>query len=133
LCGWLDNPHSTQPWRSNLLYEYYWEASFPQTPTTFALRDKQYKLIQYHGIWDIDELYNVADDPRETHNLIFAPEHQARISQLRLALHAQLQKTDGLAIPLGFKANHGSNLRNPSGTKRAEFPAEMLFEQPVGK
>ena len=46
-----------------LLYEYYWEYNFPQTPTTFALRGKRYKFIQYHGIWDIDELYDLKNDP----------------------------------------------------------------------
>ena len=27
-----------KPWRTSLLYEYYWEYNYPQTPTTFALR-----------------------------------------------------------------------------------------------
>ena len=25
------------PWRTELLYEYYWERNYPQTPTVFAL------------------------------------------------------------------------------------------------
>lgn len=29
-------------------------------------------------------------------------------------------------IPLGSKRNHGSNLRNPSGTTRTPFPTKML-------
>ena len=37
-------------WRKQILYEYYWEYNFPQTPTTFALRTQRYKFIQYHGI-----------------------------------------------------------------------------------
>ncbi len=53
-------------WRETLLYEYYWERNFPQTPTLHALRGKQYKYIHYHGIWDIDELYDLAVDPLET-------------------------------------------------------------------
>ena len=27
------------PWRDSLLYEYYWERNFPQTPTVHALRE----------------------------------------------------------------------------------------------
>ena len=50
-------------WRQELLYEYYWEYNFPQTPTTFALRTQRYKFIQYHGVWDLDELYDLRDDP----------------------------------------------------------------------
>jgi N-acetylglucosamine-6-sulfatase len=91
----------------------------------FALRSPQYKLIQYHGIWDTDELYDIAKDPHETHNLIREPKHQQRISQMRQQLYQRLKETNGLAIPLGFKRNHGSNLRNATGTKRAEFPAHL--------
>ncbi|NIY12843.1 MAG: DUF4976 domain-containing protein, partial [Gemmatimonadetes bacterium] len=42
-----------------LLYEYYWEYAFPHTPTTFALRGDRYKYIFYHGVWDINELYDL--------------------------------------------------------------------------
>ncbi|MFN8814714.1 MAG: sulfatase, partial [Acidobacteriota bacterium] len=31
------------PWRDGLLYEYYWERNFPQTPTIHALRGDRYK------------------------------------------------------------------------------------------
>ena len=46
-----------------LLYEYYWERNFPQTPTVHALREDRYKYVRYHGVWDIDELYDLAEDP----------------------------------------------------------------------
>ena len=32
--------------REEFLYEYYWEYDFPHTPTTFAIRTPEYKLIQ---------------------------------------------------------------------------------------
>ena len=121
----LDDPKPDQSWRQAFVYEYYWEPSFPQTPTTFALRDHQYKLIQYHGLWDTDEFYNIEKDPAEAHNLIHVQEHAKKISQMRQDLYQQLKETNGLAIPLGFKRNHGSNLRNADGTKRAEFPESM--------
>ena len=125
----LDNPSSDQSTRRSLLYEYYWEPGFPQTPTTFALRSSQYKLIQYHGIWDTDELYDMAKDPRETRNLIRHPEYQQLTSQLRQQLHQKLKDTGGLVIPLGFKRNHGSNLRSADGSKRAEFPPSVIQRQ----
>src|SRR3546814_19494713 len=37
------------PWRTELLYEYYWERNFPKTPTIHALRGDRYKYIHYHG------------------------------------------------------------------------------------
>ena len=43
-------------WRETLLYEYYWERNFPQTPAMHAVRGAQYKYIRYYGIWDTDEL-----------------------------------------------------------------------------
>lgn len=112
--------------RAPLLYEYYWEWSYPQTPTTFALRDQRYKLIQYHGIWDTDELYDLQQDPRETCNLINDPEHRERVSRMREALHEQLQKTGGLQIPLGHKRGAGANLRSSNGSERSEFPETMI-------
>ncbi len=126
----LKTPSATGSWRKSLLYEYYWEPAFPQTPTTFALRTTQYKLIQYHGIWDTDELYDIVRDPDETDNLIREPEFQELTSNMRRRLYERLKETGGLAIPLGFKRNQGANLRNAKGPKRAEFPAELLREPP---
>ncbi|MDC0295494.1 sulfatase [bacterium] len=111
--------------RSNLLYEYYWEPAFPHTPTTFALRDQRYKLIQYHGIWDTDELYDLHRDPGETTNLILQPEHAERVTEMRVKLYDELSKTGGLLIPLGFKRNHGANRRNPNGSLRSRFPTHL--------
>lgn len=126
----LAQPNS-QIWsRRSLLYEYYWEPAFPQTPTTFALRDQHYKLIQYHGIWDTDELYDIRRDPSETTNLINAPEQAQRVAEMRRALHHNLSQTNGLSIPLGIKRNHGSNLRNSQGSARAEFPNAILQSDP---
>ena len=122
----LENPEAQKSWRQALVYEYYWEPSFPQTPTTFALRKQKYKLIQYHGLWDTDELYDIQQDPGETQNLIRVPEHAQRIARMRQELHQRLEQTNGLAMPLGFKRNHGSNLRNPEGSSRAEFPESLL-------
>lgn len=126
LTSLLQQPSDVSDWRKALLYEYYWEPSFPQTPTTFALRSFPFKLIQYHGIWDTDELYNLEKDPHETRNLIRDPAHQQLVRQMRAELHRRLAESNGLVIPLGFKRNHGSNLRLPEGTRRAEFPDYML-------
>ncbi len=126
LAGLLKRPLATDSWRTSLLYEYYWEPQFPQTPTMFCLREKQFKLIQYHGIWDTDELYDVANDPRETRNLIRDSKHQRRVAQMRQQLYQRLADTGGLAIPLGFKRSHGSNQRSANGTRRSEFPPSVI-------
>jgi N-acetylglucosamine-6-sulfatase len=113
-------------WRKSLLYEYYWEWNFPHTPTTFALRGEDYKLIQYHGIWDTDELYDLKNDPRETKNLIRDPDHQQTVADMRGQLHRLLRETGGMQIPLGRKGGDGSSLRNRNGSTAAEFPAHVF-------
>lgn len=133
LLGLLKVPAATESWRESLLYEYYWEPQFPQTPTMFCLRGQRFKLIQYHGIWDTDELYDLATDPHETRNLIREPAQQKRVAEMRRRLHQRLKETGGLSIPLGFKRNHGSNQRSASGTKRAEFPPEFIQKSPSGR
>ena len=87
-------------WRKELLYEYYWERNFPQTPTMHALRGDRYKFIRYHGIWDIDELYDLQEDPLESNNLIFSREHQPVIAEMRARLFDLLRETGGMNMPL---------------------------------
>jgi len=83
-----------------LLYEYYWEHAFPHTPTTFALRDERYKYIDYHGVWDSAELYDLETDPAERFNLIDLPDHRERADAMRDRLWELLEQTGGMQIPL---------------------------------
>ena len=76
--------------------------------------------------YDTDELYDLRSDPGETRNLIDHPGYQDIVQSMRVKLYEKLKKTGGLMIPLGSKRNHGSNLRNPSGTTRTPFPTKML-------
>lgn len=57
-------------WRTEFLYEYFWERDFPQTPTVLGIRTDQYSLMNYHGVWDLDELYDVRRDPDQMRNLL---------------------------------------------------------------
>lgn len=88
------------PWRDKVFYEYYWEASFPQTPTVFAIRTNQYKYIYNHGVWDINELYDLQKDPYEMNNLIRDTSLRKTGQQLKKELFTWLQQTNGLQIPL---------------------------------
>ena len=86
--------------RDKVFYEYYWEAAFPQTPTTFAIRTDRYKYIYYNGIWDINELYDLQADPYEMNNLVRDPAYQKTGMNLRTELFNWLGQTGGLQIPL---------------------------------
>ena len=88
------------PWRDKILYEYYWEWNFPATPTLFAIRTDRYKYIYYHGIWDINGLYDLKTDPHERHNLINVPIYQERAGKMRDQLFDMLEATGGMNIPL---------------------------------
>ena len=88
------------PWRDKVFYEYYWENAFPQTPTMHSIRTDRYKFTRIHGTWDINELYDLAQDPYEVNNLIRSPEHQQLAKELNTQLWDWLEQTKGLQIPL---------------------------------
>ena len=113
-------------WRKSLLYEYYWERNFPQTPTMHALRTDRYKYIHYYGIWDTDELYDIRHDPDELHNLIFDPAHKQDLKRLNRMLFDRLGKTGGMYIPLYPDRGRQQNLRNANGRHAADFPPQLI-------
>jgi arylsulfatase A-like enzyme len=92
---------NTDGWsRTKVFYEYYWEAAFPQTPTTFAVRSDRYKFIYYNGVWDINELFDLQNDPWEMNNLIRDTAYRKTGLQLKTELFEWLKETNGLQIPL---------------------------------
>jgi len=110
-------------WRQELTYEYYWEFNYPQTPTVFALRTDRLKYIQYHGVWDTEELFDLQNDPEETTNLIEDPEYLEQKVDLRRRLYASLaDRTGGNNIPYSAKFNQGAVFRHPDRSKAARFP-----------
>ena len=100
-------------WRTEFVYEYFWERDFPQTPTVIGLRTDQYSFMQYHGLWDLDELYDVRKDPQQRNNLlgdvrtttesgrlfgrIKDPEKKKLVADLQKRTKAILDATGGLA------------------------------------
>ena len=63
---------ASRPGREAWVYTYFWERSFPQTPTVLGVRTDRYKLMRFHGIFDRYELYDLENDPHENNNLIAA-------------------------------------------------------------
>ena len=88
------------PWRDHMIYEYYWEWNHPSTPTTFALRTDRYKYIYYHGIWDLDGLYDLHSDPHERYNLIYIPAFREQASRMREQLFDRLEASGALEMPI---------------------------------
>jgi len=101
------------PWREEAFYEYYWERNFPHTPTVHGVRTKRYKYIHYHGIWDLDELYDLQNDPDEKHNLIHDPQQKERVDAMNKKMFDWLERTDGMLIPLRRDTGFRAIERNP--------------------
>ena len=57
-------------WRQEFAYIYMWEREAPMTPTILGLRTGQYSYMQYHGVWDRFELYDIVKDPGQKVNLL---------------------------------------------------------------
>ena len=117
-------------WRKSFVYEYYWERNFPQTPTVHAIRTERYKFIHTHGVWDIDELYDLQDDALEMRNLIFSPGHEEIAQKLRDQLFDLLERTEGMQIPLARDFGEVNRSRDPEGPELSPFP-RPLFKKPI--
>jgi N-acetylglucosamine-6-sulfatase len=115
-----------QNWRDGLLYEYYWERNFPQTPSMFALRGNRYKYIHYYGIWDTDELYDLQNDSLETRNLIRNKNYQDVVTKMNQELFGLLKGSQGMYIPLNADSGDQSNLRSEYGSPAASFPSYLM-------
>lgn len=116
-------------WRDALLYEYYWERNYPQTPTIHALRGERYKYIHYQGVWDTDELYDLQTDPLEAQNLINSREHQTLVKEMNARMFQTLAASNGLYVPLYPDKGERMNLRRGKGGNAADFPPEMIRKQ----
>jgi N-acetylglucosamine-6-sulfatase len=93
-----------------------------------ALRGDRYKFIRYHGVWDMDELYDLESDPAELHNLIFSAAHQPIAQDMRARLFQTLEKKGGMHMPIYPDRGGQNRLRNPRASHAADFPEE--FYQP---
>jgi N-acetylglucosamine-6-sulfatase len=88
-------------WRTSFFYEYNYEQQFPYTPNVRGVRTETWKYMHYpHGDGGPDrhkaELYDLAHDPEELHNLIADPAQTDRIRELQAEL-VRLERAAGLA------------------------------------
>lgn len=92
--------------RDKDFYEYYRESAFPQTLTTLAVRPGRYKYIYYNGVWDINELLDLQNDPYGMNNLIRDTTYRKIGLQSKDELFNWLGETKFLQIPLKKTINN---------------------------
>ncbi|MGH7711399.1 MAG: sulfatase/phosphatase domain-containing protein, partial [Gemmatimonadaceae bacterium] len=87
---------SSPTWRRSVLLEYYSDRVFPRILNMAyqAVRTEQHKFIDYLELEGMDELYDLAVDPYEMHNLIGTPAGDSLLPALRAEL-ARLQRGSG--------------------------------------
>jgi arylsulfatase A-like enzyme len=101
-------------WRKAWFYEYNYEKQFPYTPNVRGIRTDDWKFIHYpHGDGTADrhmaELYHLADDPDELHNLANDPRCAAKRAELerelaaRMAAEGLTPQTDRMPLDAGIQ------------------------------
>ncbi len=85
-------------WRTSFLYHYNYEVQFPYTPNVRAVRTDEWKYVRYpHGDGQPDrhkaDLFHLASDPDEIHNLIDDPRYAGKIAELDAELQRLLAET----------------------------------------
>jgi len=78
---------SETSWRDSFLFEYYVDDAYPYAgPDMLAVRTVRYKLVDNDLDQDIDELYDLKNDPGEMRNLIMLSEYDSLEQSLRLKI-----------------------------------------------
>jgi hypothetical protein len=75
-------------WRDVFFYEY-WTDLVHAIPSMRAVRGERYKLINYPELDDIDELYDLVEDPHEMTNLVQHPDYASIYEEMKAELAAQ--------------------------------------------
>ena len=75
---------NVKKWRKSILFEYYVDDAWPYAgPDQLAVRTNQFKLVDNFLENDIDELYDLINDPGEMNNLINDKEYETIELELR--------------------------------------------------
>jgi len=73
-------------WRKSFLYEYFSEDWYPGIPDIWAVRTDSWKYVTCPNVEDIDELYDLKNDPYEMNNLIDDPAAHDQLAKMRTEL-----------------------------------------------
>jgi arylsulfatase A-like enzyme len=119
-------------WRKDWFYEHTFTLPPPRTiAKSQGVRTARWKYIRYLDTNPhTEELYDLAEDPRELHDLAGAPEHQARLDELRVR-YQFWRKTLPDRSPEPQEYGHYRTV--PLSPERAEFPVDFSPQHPLGQ
>jgi hypothetical protein len=128
-------------WRKSFLIEYTTDIVFPRTLKMGydAVRTERYKYIRYRDLKDMNELYDLLEDPFELSNLIAAPtatpaskwKRNWIASSPRPAPLCRRPENTPAANPESGRA-HPTHSRGSAGFPRSSAPACALPRLPPG-
>jgi len=88
-------------WRKSLYYHFYEYPAEHSVKRHYGVRTERYKLIHFYKDIDTWELYDLAEDPMEMHNLINVPAYDSVEAELReelKKLQTQYRDTEALEL-----------------------------------
>lgn len=89
----FDEQSQDKNWRESFMFEYYVDDAYPYAgPNMLAIKTEDYKLVDAFLDDDIDELYDLKNDPGEMNNLINHPDYVEIQEKLRKDLEALKRK-----------------------------------------
>jgi N-acetylglucosamine-6-sulfatase len=84
----LEGDAATAKWRDAFFYEYFYERSYA-IPTVLAVRTDTAKIIKYLGHEEWTEVFDLANDPYETKNLVNVSASMELVSKMRAEFEKQ--------------------------------------------
>lgn len=131
----LTGDRQASPWRTSFLYSYFREGNFA-APTVTAVRTTDAKLIHYPGHPEWTELFDLAADPYETHNLAEEPSRTALRQRLEAELATQIAAV-GYHVPEFADERSSDTAGGANGATPPPQPAKAWvldydFEQDEG-
>jgi hypothetical protein len=113
-------------WRSAFLYEYFKEGQYA-SPTVLAARTKTHKLITYpdHDEWT--EVFDLANDPYETKNLVDDAELVDKLQEILV------EQSQAVAFRMPENIGKEGDQSGPRQRKNRRRPAQRRTALPLEK